>query len=105
MSEDKKKAKEDAKEVKILKNIPVESPGIFKCPCEDDGAIHNPDHLMRLGKYNFWPCQRCMRQIEAVVMTKVVVEGARLAIESNFRKQELAGRDPLAFLKNQKGVQ
>ncbi len=83
---------------KVIKTIDVVESGVFKCACDDEGAVQGQT-IFPLGRYKFWPCMRCARQIEAAIMGAVVTEGAKLAIEANLRRQELAGHDPMAAFK------
>lgn len=71
----------------LSKTIQVDKIGIFRCACDDDGAVPG-QVIFRLGKYSFLPCSRCMRQIEGVVMQAVLTTGATMAIEANLKRQE-----------------
>ena len=79
-----------ADKIGLAKTIKVDKEGIFRCACDDDGAVAGKV-TFRLGKYTFLPCMRCMRQIEGLVMQAVLTTGAKMAVEANLAKQELLG--------------
>lgn len=77
-------------ETSLAKTLAVNKDGVFQCPCTDDGAVAGKVYI-RLGKYTFWPCLRCFRQIEGLVMQAVLTSGAKMAVAENLAKQELLG--------------
>lgn len=56
---------------KNLKDWKVDGVGIVKCP-------HNPpvrsDNLICLGRYTFWPCLPCWRQIKSYALQEVLFD-------------------------------